>query len=158
MSYEKYIKINNYEPKRPYKYDTNGQEIENKEKYIFLILIHYPNKKHYLFFTEETENELLKRVKSICYDKEEEINYLNVYIFDKNNLTTQHYGEYTYKGQDIKTIELKHENNKTNIKLPIETWEQIANACISVADYEIINDSIKEDLRKTYFEIKNHIR
>lgn len=51
-------------------------------------------------------------------------------------------------------------NNKDliNISLYREEWEQIANACISVADYEILTDEIKNALRKTYFTIKQEIR
>lgn len=49
-------------------------------------------------------------------------------------------------------------NKEIAIKLPIEIWEQIASACISVADYDLITDEIKEDLRKTYFTIKGLTR
>ena len=52
----------------------------------------------------------------------------------------------------------QYENEEISITLNRKTWERIANACISVADYEIINDSIKEDLRKTYFTIKHETR
>lgn len=70
-----------------------------------------------------------------------------------------------YDGKDIGTatiIELDYQNMPSNkeisISLPKEIWERIASACISVADYNIINDEIKEDLRKTYFEIKSYIK
>lgn len=47
-------------------------------------------------------------------------------------------------------------------ELPIalyrEEWEEIASACISVADYGIITEEIKDALRKTYFTIKREIR
>ena len=44
------------------------------------------------------------------------------------------------------------------IGLPIEIWEQIASACISVADYDLITPEIKDALRKTYFQIKAETR
>ena len=44
------------------------------------------------------------------------------------------------------------------IALTYDEWEQVASACISVADYGIINPTICEILRKTYFQIKAETR
>ena len=48
--------------------------------------------------------------------------------------------------------------NEIAISLSWEIWQEIASACISVADFDIINDEIKETLRKTYFTIKAETR
>lgn len=43
------------------------------------------------------------------------------------------------------------------ITLPKEIWIKIANACIDIADFDVINDEIKDVLRKTYYQIKQDI-
>lgn len=74
----------------------NQKRIKNK----WLILIHYPNAKHHLFFTYETETQLLKRIKSICFNARDKIAYLNAYICfklrDKEEILRP-YGEFTYR-------------------------------------------------------------
>lgn len=87
--------INNYELRRPYKINLkNGQQIQNRQKNKYIVLIHYPNGKHYIFTTYETERRLLERVKHITKHKPK-ISYLNVYIEHKNEPILEHYGEYT---------------------------------------------------------------
>lgn len=94
--------INNYELRRAFKYDIQtGTNKQNRQKQKFLILIHYPNGKHYLFITTETERQLLKRIKSICYDASDKIKYLNVYRFLSAE-QLEHYGEFTYRNKEIK--------------------------------------------------------
>lgn len=50
------------------------------------------------------------------------------------------------------------DNELISITLTRDQWEQIASACISVADFNIVNNEIREALRKTYFEIKSETR
>ena len=70
------------------------------------------------------------------------------------------------------TLQRKRTNQKTKeiyfimndkeelipIALTYDEWEQVASAYISVADYGIINPTICEILRKTYFQIKAETR
>lgn len=93
--------INNYELRRPYTLNKHGDRVKQTKKDKFLILIHYPTGKHYLFITTETERQLLKRIKSICYDASDKIKYLNVYRF-LNAEQLEHYGEFTYRNKEIK--------------------------------------------------------
>lgn len=91
---------NNYELKKPTRYDfKSGQIKQNRNKSKWLLLIHYPSGKHYLFIVNETERKLLKRVKSICFDSKDKIDYLNVYEIQFND-RLKHYGEYTYKAKE----------------------------------------------------------
>lgn len=152
--------INDYELRKPFKINLkNGQQYQNRDKEFYLILLHYPNGKHHIFIVNETERQLLKRIKSICYQAQDKIKYLNVYTFNKQTLSIWPYGEYTYRNKDIKSLELKRDQEKEiNIALYRYEWERIASACISIADYDIINEEIKQDLRKTYFQIKKSIR
>ena len=53
---------------------------------------------------------------------------------------------------------MKDKEKLIYIGLPLEIWEEIASACISVADFDLITDEIKESLRKTYFQIKAETR
>ena len=64
----------------------------------WIILLHYPNGKHWLFIVNETERQLQKRVKSICYDAKDKISYATIYLFYKNNDTDfELYDEFSYR-------------------------------------------------------------
>ena len=71
---------------------------QKKQTRKWLLLIHYPNGKHHIFIVEETERQMQKRVKSICYDSRDKIAYINVYLFYKNSNTDfELYDEYSYR-------------------------------------------------------------
>lgn len=93
--------INNYEPRHQTKINLKTlEEMQNRYKAKFLILVHYPNGKHHIFIVNETERQLLKRVKSICFNKRDRISYLNVYeIYENIDNYLMHYGEFTFKSQ-----------------------------------------------------------
>ena len=94
--------INNFDLRRPYRFNIKTLcEHKNIKKYKWLILIHYPNGKHHIFIVEETERQLLKRVKSICYEASDKIAYLDVYeLYASDRLEL--YGEYTYRCKERK--------------------------------------------------------
>ena len=74
-------------------YPTRKRDIRK-----WLILLHYPNGKHHIFITEETERQLHKRIKAICYDARDKIAYMTVYLFYKNNNNDfALYDEYKYR-------------------------------------------------------------
>lgn len=124
---------------------------KNYLKKEWLLFIEYPNGKHHIFITTETERQLLKRIKRICNNTSDKIAYLDAYEIWNNGKDKKiiGYGEYNYRFR-----ELPNDNNEPSIKLPYKTWEKIASACISVADFGIITNRIKTTLRKTYFTIK----
>lgn len=67
-------------------------------------------------------------------------------------------GEQALANQLLKKLDESSETELIYIGLPLEIWNQIASACISVADYDLITDEIKDDLRKTYYQIKAETR
>lgn len=50
------------------------------------------------------------------------------------------------------------ENNEISITLPYEIWQEIASACIAVADFNDTSDDVIEALRRTYYTIKAETR
>ena len=100
---EKYI--NNYELRRPLKghIDKDGFVIykQNREKRKWLLILFYPNGKHFVLTTEESERSLLKRVKSICWNATDKVSYVCVYLFYKHTFDEEFYGEFTYRGKGV---------------------------------------------------------
>lgn len=79
-----------------------------------------------------------------------------------NYLQTKDGKIYNYNEIIIINDKTEKENNYQNelisIKLERYIWEEIASACISVADFKMNNKYIRDILRKTYFQIKKEIR
>lgn len=128
---------------------------KNHLKKEWLLFVQYPNNKHHIFIVVETERQLLKRIKSICRDTSDKIAYVDAYEIMNNgdNKIIYPYGEYNYKFKDEPNT-----NGEIKISMPLKYWNKIADACIKVADYGIITDSVKASLRKTYYQIKAETR
>lgn len=78
----------------PYLHYPNAK----RERKRWLILIHYPNGKHHIFIVVETERQLHKRIKAICFNKSDKIAYMTIYLFYKNdNENFALYDEYKYR-------------------------------------------------------------
>lgn len=112
--------------------------------------------------SEKRKNEIISKIYSLL-----NLNNKSFYAYEKKDLK-ELFNEIENALNETKSSLLKggkyknnfslNNDNEISITLPLEIWEEIASACISVADYHILNDNIIESLRKTYFQIKKETR